>query len=59
MDSSWRYVIPGFGEVTWGPYIAALRKIKYDGVLSIEHEDSTFGPEAGFLAAQRNLQLYL
>lgn len=55
----WRYVIPGFGEIAWGPYIAALRRNKYDGVLSIEHEDDTFGPEAGFLAAQRNLQLYL
>lgn len=55
----WRYVIPGFGDVEWGPYIGALRKIKYDGVLSIEHEDDTFAPEPGFLAAQRNLQLYL
>ncbi|HEX5322641.1 MAG TPA: sugar phosphate isomerase/epimerase [Capsulimonadaceae bacterium] len=58
-DGWWRYVIPGFGDVAWGPYIAALRRNKYDGVLSIEHEDDTFGPEAGFLAAQRNLQLYL
>jgi sugar phosphate isomerase/epimerase len=58
-DGWWRYVIPGFGDVAWGPYIAALRKIKYDGVLSIEHEDDTFAPEAGFLAAHRNLALYL
>jgi sugar phosphate isomerase/epimerase len=44
----WRYAIPGFGNVDWGRYIGLLREVGYKGVLSIEHEDSTFGPEEGF-----------
>jgi sugar phosphate isomerase/epimerase len=44
----WRYVIPGFGDIKWGQYIGHLREVGYKGVLSIEHEDSTFGPEEGF-----------
>ncbi|MFP4057592.1 MAG: sugar phosphate isomerase/epimerase family protein [Candidatus Brocadiia bacterium] len=43
----WRYVIPGFGSIQWGPYVARLRRAGFDGVLSIEHEDGTFGPEEG------------
>jgi len=43
----WRYVIPGFGSVDWGRYVARLRLIGYQGVLSIEHEDGTFSPEEG------------
>ncbi len=46
----WRYVIPGYGRVSWGEYVAALRRVKYDGVLSIEHEDSSFGVKQGFVA---------
>ncbi len=44
----WRYAIPGFGDIQWGKYIGHLREAGYRGVLSIEHEDSTFGPEEGF-----------
>ena len=44
----WRYVIPGFGDIKWGKYIGLLREVGYKGVLSIEHEDDTFGPEEGF-----------
>jgi sugar phosphate isomerase/epimerase len=44
----WRYVIPGFGDINWGRYIGHLREVGYKGVLSIEHEDSTLGPEEGF-----------
>jgi sugar phosphate isomerase/epimerase len=44
----WRYAIPGFGDVKWGRYIGLLREVGYRGVLSIEHEDSTFNPEEGF-----------
>jgi sugar phosphate isomerase/epimerase len=47
-DGWWRYVIPGYGDIKWGEYIATLREVGYRGVLSIEHEDNTFGPEAGF-----------
>ena len=44
----WRYAIPGFGDIKWGKYIGQLREIGYKGVLSIEHEDDTLGPEEGF-----------
>lgn len=44
----WRYVIPGYGDIKWGQYIAELREVGYKGVLSIEHEDNTFAPEPGF-----------
>jgi sugar phosphate isomerase/epimerase len=47
-DGWWRYVIPGYGDIKWGEYIAKLRAVGYHGVLSIEHEDDTFGPEDGF-----------
>lgn len=43
----WRYVIPGYGSVEWGKYIGRLRQSGYNGVLSIEHEDGAFSPEAG------------
>lgn len=55
----WRYVIPGFGRVRWGEYIAALRRVGYDGVLSIEHEDGTFKPEEGFIAGTRWLRHFV
>lgn len=45
----WRYVIPGFGNINWGEYVSHLRGIGYDGVLSIEHEDSGQSREEGFL----------
>lgn len=44
----WRYVIPGFGDIDWGVYCARLRKNGFNGVLSIEHEDSALGREEGF-----------
>lgn len=55
----WRYVIPGFGRVRWGEYVAALRRIGYDGVLSIEHEDGTFGPEDGFITGKNYLRMFV
>ena len=54
-DGWWRYVIPGFGDIDWGVYIARLRRTGYNGVLSIEHEDSNFDAEEGFLKGQRHL----
>ena len=47
-DGWWRYVIPGYGDIKWGEYIGNLREAGYRGVLSVEHEDNTFGPEDGF-----------
>jgi len=51
----WRYCIPGYGGIHWGEFIAHLRSVKYDGVLSIEHEDSAFGREEGFKKGRRHL----
>lgn len=45
----WRYCIPGYGVIDWGPYIATLRQNGIDTVLSIEHEDGSLGREEGFL----------
>jgi sugar phosphate isomerase/epimerase len=54
-DGWWRYVLPGYGRIRWGEFIGTLRKIGYDGVLSIEHEDSSFPAEEGFSKATRYL----
>lgn len=54
----WRYVIPGLGRVRWGEYIAALRRNGYNGVLSIEHEDSAIGREEGFIKGKNYLKIF-
>jgi sugar phosphate isomerase/epimerase len=54
-DGWWRYTLPGYGRIRWGDFISALRGIGYDGVLSIEHEDSSFEAEEGFVKAARFL----
>jgi sugar phosphate isomerase/epimerase len=55
----WRYVIPGFGDVKWGPYLARLRSIGYNGVLSIEHEDGAFSWEDGFRIGAKYLGQFI
>lgn len=35
--------IPGFGDIDWARYMAALYEIGYDGPVCIEVEDDTFG----------------
>lgn len=37
--SWWIYRLPGFGEIDWGRFIKELKKVGYDFVISIEHED--------------------
>jgi len=54
-DGWWRYTLPGYGRIRWGDFISALRGIGYDDVLSIEHEDSSFPAEEGFVKAARYL----
>lgn len=54
----WRFVIPGFGRIQWGEYIAALRANGYDGYISIEHEDSALGREEGFIKGLRHLRQF-
>ncbi|MFW5867427.1 MAG: sugar phosphate isomerase/epimerase family protein [Armatimonadota bacterium] len=56
--SWWRYVIPGFGEIDWGVYIARLRDNDFDGTLSIEHEDRALGREEGFAKGLNYLRLF-
>lgn len=55
----WRYVIPGLGRVKWGEYIAALRHNGYNGVISIEHEDSAIDREEGFLIGKKYLEQFI
>ena len=37
--SWWIYRLPGFGEIDWEDFIRELKKVGYDFVVSIEHED--------------------
>ncbi len=41
----WRFRIPGWGEVDWQRFIAALLDVGYQGDLNIEHEDPVFSGE--------------
>ncbi len=41
----------GHGEEVWRDIISTLRMCGYDGVLSIEHEDSLMAPDEGFKKA--------
>lgn len=36
--------IPGFGDIDWPRFMAALYDVGYDGPVCIEVEDATFGP---------------
>jgi sugar phosphate isomerase/epimerase len=46
-SGSWRYRMPGKGQIDWGTFVRTLREAGYDGVLSIEHEDPEYeGSEA-------------
>jgi len=54
----WRYVIPGYGNINWGEYISFLKYNRYEGVMSIEHEDGAFGREEGFIAGARYLNQF-
>jgi len=46
---SWNYVTLGHGhdEAFWREFCQALRRVGYDDVLSIEHEDTSMTPEDG------------
>ena len=53
MNRSWifRTVGYGHGETFWRDFVSTLRVIGYDGVLSIEHEDSLMSVNEGFQKA--------
>jgi sugar phosphate isomerase/epimerase len=63
----WSYRLPGRGDLNWSEIIDCLKQISYDGVISIEHEDTDFGwqngpldlRKDGILQAYRALQKYL
>lgn len=35
--------IPGYGEINWNKFVAALREVDYQGAVCVEVEDDTFG----------------
>ena len=45
----------GHGAEWWKEFVSTLRMFGYDGVLSIEHEDSLLSPEEGLAKAARFL----
>lgn len=53
----WRYRMPGAGAIDWGAFVAALREVGYDDVLSIEHEDPEY--EGSVAAIKEGLGLGL
>jgi sugar phosphate isomerase/epimerase len=58
INRSWifRTVGYGHGRDFWGDFVSTLRMVGYDGVLSIEHEDSLMSPNEGFTKAVAFLQ---
>lgn len=50
LHRSWifRTIGYGHGEETWRKIVSALQMVGYDGVISIEHEDSLMSVEEGF-----------
>ncbi|MGI6118404.1 MAG: sugar phosphate isomerase/epimerase family protein [Bilifractor sp.] len=42
IDKSFRYRIPGWGNINWRSFMTELHLIGYDGYLSFEHEDAIF-----------------
>jgi sugar phosphate isomerase/epimerase len=54
----WRYCIPGYGRIDWGCYVATLRRMGVNNVLSIEHEDGALGREEGFVRGLNYLRMY-
>ncbi len=45
--TSFRFRIPGYGEINWPEFISALNEIGYDGGVAIEHEDEVYGWPSG------------
>jgi sugar phosphate isomerase/epimerase len=58
MERSWYFRTVGYGhsEIVWKEIVSALAAVKYDGVLSIEHEDCLMSREEGLRKAVEMLQ---
>ncbi|MCV9885915.1 sugar phosphate isomerase/epimerase family protein [Metabacillus halosaccharovorans] len=62
-EGSWRYTIPGQGEVDWGKVAVRLDKIGYQGPVSIELEDHRYwgsleAERQGIIKAKEHLSIY-
>ena len=57
-DRSWVFRTVGYGHDAdvWKDMVSMLRKVGYDYVMSIEHEDSLMGISEGLTKAVRFLQ---
>ena len=58
IDRSWVFRTVGYGngKEMWNANISALKAVGYDGVISIEHEDSLMSPKEGLEKAIKFLQ---
>jgi sugar phosphate isomerase/epimerase len=50
----WTYRLPGHGRIDWRSWLALLREVGFDGVVSIEHEDPGYGGMNGPLDLRRD-----
>ncbi|UVI28998.1 sugar phosphate isomerase/epimerase family protein [Paenibacillus spongiae] len=62
-EGSWRYTIPGHGEVEWGKVAVRLDRLGYKGAIGIELEDHRFwgsleAERQGILKATEHLAKY-
>ena len=62
--SWWNYRIPGRGEIDWNRMFGELKKINYNGTISIEHEDKDYegsleAVAEGILKSREFLNQYL
>ncbi len=57
-DRSWVFRTVGYGngKEMWNAIISTLKAVGYDGVISIEHEDSLMSPKEGLEKAVKFLQ---
>jgi sugar phosphate isomerase/epimerase len=58
LERSWIFRTIGYGNSldTWKGIISTLKKVGYDGVISIEHEDSLMSTNEGFRKAAQTLK---
>lgn len=54
--TSFRFRIPGYGEIDWAGFVSALVEVGYDGGVAIEHEDPIFWNERFDEGLQRGWQ---
>ncbi|PZE21577.1 sugar phosphate isomerase/epimerase family protein [Paenibacillus xerothermodurans] len=62
-EGSWRYTIPGSGEVDWGKVAVRLERLGYQGPISIELEDHRYwgsleAEQTGIVKARVHLTRY-